>query len=63
MDGIESKPPRYYDKWMDEHHPDIMAGVRDKRWDEVEQLDDKKLRAKEAIHEARTQLFNGRATV
>lgn len=63
VDGIEAKPPRYYDKFMDEHHPHIMAEVREKRYEEMEDLDKYTLAAKEKKHEARTQLFAQRTTV
>ncbi len=57
FDGVEAKPPRYYDKWMDQNHPEIMEEVRQKRWDEREELEPSKLQAKEAIHQTRTNLF------
>ncbi len=63
FDGVEAKPPRYYDKWMDQNHPEIMEEVRQKRWDEREELEPSKLQAKEAIHQAKTNLFAKRDRV
>lgn len=63
VDGVECKPPRYYDKWMDANHPEIMEGVRQRRWDEMVELDKYTLSAKESIHEARTALFSGRSGI
>ncbi len=61
--GFEAKPPRYYDKWMDDNHPTIMEQVRQKRWDEHEELLPPKLAAKEKIHEARVNLFSSRGAI
>ncbi len=63
IDGIEAKPPRYYDKWMDENQPDIMQSVRETRWDECIQLEDRELRAREAEHTARVNLFQARKAI
>ncbi len=63
FDGVEAKPPRYYDKWMDKNQPDIMEGVRQSRWDNREELSPYTLAAKEKIHQGRTNLFAGRAAV
>ncbi len=63
FDGVEAKPPRYYDKWMDENHPALMASVRETRWDECEHLPHQKLIAKEKIATARVNLFQGRGKV
>lgn len=60
IEGVKAKPPRYYDKWMDQNHPDVMADVREARWD-PEKDDSKENRlAKEAHHAARLKLFNQR---
>lgn len=71
VNGKESKPPRYYDKYMD--LPDerggsrerraIMEEVREKRWNEKEDASDYTLAAKEAIEESRIKLFAGRDAV
>lgn len=63
FDGVEAKPPRYYDKWMDQNQPDVMEAVRDKRWEEHKELEPSKLRAKEKIHIARNNLFASRGAV
>ncbi len=63
VDGVEAKPPRYYDKWMDQHHPEMMEEVRQKRWDEAVWLEPSKLAAAEKIHTARNNLFAPRQTV
>lgn len=63
LDGRKYKPPRYYDKWMEEHHPEIMFDVKCKRDDEAVHLEEEKLRAKEKIHRARTQLFEKREKI
>ncbi len=62
VDGFEAKPPRYYDKWMDENQPRIMMEVREKRIAESVELDDYTLAAKEAIHKAQLGLFSQRST-
>lgn len=49
-------PPRYYDKWMDEHQPEIMADVRYTRDQEATYLEPEKLAAKEKIHISRNNL-------
>jgi hypothetical protein len=63
QEGKEYKPPRYYDKWMDEHHPEVMMQVREKRITEALELSRYTLDAKEAIHEARVGLFSHRGKV
>lgn len=60
MNGHPFKPPRYYDRWMDQHHPEIMEEVRHQRWKDAEQIGDEKLIMKEKIHRARTTLFGKR---
>ncbi len=57
INGKEAKPPRYYDKWMDANHPEIMEEVRQKRCDEAIQLSDYTLAAGEAITKSRINLF------
>lgn len=63
IEGREAKPPRYYDKWMDEHQPEVMEEVRERRWQEREEPSRERLRAKEAIHKSRVQLFGQRSKV
>lgn len=63
MNGRKSKPPRYYDKWMDENHPKLMMSVRRTRWEEAEQLTDEKLAMKEKIHEGRISIFDQRGKI
>ncbi len=60
VDGIEAKPPRYYDKWMDENLPFVMENVRQRRYDEAVELTKYQLQAGEKIHEARVSLFQRR---
>lgn len=65
VDGIECKPPRYYDKFMD--LPDekggsaerraIMEAVRDTRYNEMVDLPKDKLKAKAKIAESRANLY------
>ena len=63
VDGRETRPPRYYDKWLEANHPELMAQVRDKRWAELEELTKDQLRAMDAHHRARNELFNRRDKV
>jgi len=63
MDGKELRPPRYYDKWMDENHPRVMMEVREKRYEELVELSAKQLESKEKVHEAKVDLFQGRHAV
>lgn len=63
IDGKELKPPRYYDKWMDAHHPDVMMQVRERRIEEGIDIAPGQLVAKEKVHRARVALFQGRDAV
>lgn len=63
FDGRKLRPPRYYDKWMDNHYPDIMFDVRYTRDQNAEALQEQKLAAKEKIHHARVKLFQQRAKI
>ena len=63
LNGREQKPPRYYDKWMDQHHPEVMMLVREKRYEESQDLSSYSLAAKEKIHEARVGLYQKRDTI
>ncbi len=60
IDGYEAKPPRYYDKWMDKNHPDIMEDVRQKRFEEKRDMTKYSMMSAEKTHEARVELFYGR---
>ena len=60
VEGKEYRPPRYYDRWMDENQPEVMFDVRLKRDEECELLEGDKLAAKEKIHKARVNLFESR---
>lgn len=61
--GKEFRPPRYYDKVMDELHPEVMVGVREKRYSESPDYDERQLKAKAAIAASRVSLFGGRSAV
>jgi len=63
VDGIQQKPPRYYDKWLEKNHPELALQVREKRYAEMEDVEPDKLRAAEAIHESRNRLYGQRATL
>jgi hypothetical protein len=63
MDGRELKPPRYYDKWMDEHQPAVMMAVREQRYEDIVEIGDEKLIMKEKVHRARVALFQGRSGI
>ena len=61
MDGKEYRPPRYYDKFMDAEHPDVMMEVRAKRYEEIKEVTDYELNAREVTHMARVGLFENRS--
>ncbi len=63
IDGVEAKPPRYYDKFMDQQYPLIMEEVRQKRYDDVVELTRYQRNAGEAIHRSRIELFQKRDTI
>lgn len=63
VEGFESKPPRYYDKWLEKHHPYVFADVSEKRWNPEKDESKRNLEAKEAHHRARVQLFNQRVQI
>lgn len=78
VDGMPLKPPRYYDKWMDDDHSEkqqtircrdcsehrqVMMEVRRKRIEEAKELESSKLEAREKIHQAKVALFQGRDAV
>lgn len=60
INGSQLNPPRYYDKWMEANHPEIMEEVRYQRYIDSEQIGDEKLIMKEKVHRARVALFNSR---
>ncbi len=68
VDGIEAKPPRYYDKYMDlednkggsEERRAMMDGIRDRRFAEQKEMTKYQLMSGEKIHQARTELFQRR---
>jgi len=60
MEGQEMKPPRYYDKWMEAHHPRVMMAVKEQRLEDIVEIGDEKLIMKEKVHRARVALFQGR---
>ncbi len=63
VEGFESKPPRYYDKFMDDRFPYIMDAVRDRRYEEYVELSKYQLMSLEKITKARRSLFAERAGV
>lgn len=63
VNGTRAKPPRYYDKFMDEEHPEMMESVRQKRFEEMEELDRHQLRSMEINHQAKADLFSTRRKV
>lgn len=63
MNGVPMKPPRYYDRWMEDHHPEVMEEVRYQRFLDAERLDDPKLIAKEKIHRAKNRLYTSRGAI
>ncbi len=63
IDGFEGKPPRYYDKWLEAHDPEMAMVVRGQRIDAQEELSPYTRKAKEKIHEAQVSLFQGRGAV
>lgn len=63
VNGQKMKPPRYYDRYMDQEHPEVMEEVRHQRWLDGENIDDPKLIMKEKVHRARVALFSRRDAV
>lgn len=63
VEGREMRPPRFYDKWLEANHPEMMMEVRLKRYEETKELEEEKLQAKEKIHEAKVGLFQQRGKV
>lgn len=60
MDGREMKPPRYYDKWMEQFQPRVMLAVKEQRIEDIEDISEFNLIMKEKVHRARVNLFQGR---
>lgn len=71
VDGKRSRPPRYYDKFMDladekggcAERRELMFKVREKRADEFEFMREGRLEAMEKIHESRRRLFQDRGAI
>lgn len=63
MDGFELKPPRYYDKWMELHHPRIMMEVRERRIAEAKEVSEQELLAREKTHHSKVNLLERRDAV
>lgn len=63
LEGKPQKPPRYYDKLMEELAPEIMEEVRYQRWQDSVNIGDDKLIMAEKVHRARVNLFNPRGAV
>jgi len=63
VNGFPMKPPRYYDKWLEDHHPETFELVKLKRLENLEEVADEKLIMKRKVHEAKTKLFKSRSKV
>lgn len=71
VDGFELKPPRYYDKYMmledekggSEERRQIMLQVKEKRYEEMEDLDVYTLNAKETAHKRRNEYYDSRGAL
>lgn len=63
INGQASKPPRAYDKWLEEIDPDLMMKVRLKRYQEQKFKDARQLLAGEKIHQAKVALFQQRDAI
>lgn len=63
LNGFQMKPPRYYDKLLEERDPDLMMEVREKRYLEQRELSPRELAASERIAYARASLFQTRGAV
>jgi len=63
MDGMELKPPRYYDKWMEAKDPRLMMEVREQRLKDLVEIGDEQLIMKEKVHRAKVALFQTRGSV
>jgi hypothetical protein len=63
MNGFPIKPPRYYDRRMDEMAPEIMEQVRYQRWKDAVEIGDDQLIMKEKVHRARNKTFFNRGKI
>lgn len=65
LDGQEFRPPRFYDKWCEEHQPGIFHLVKQRRRErnEPEGRDATVLRAMERSHETRMKMFSKRGKI
>lgn len=63
INGFEGKPPRYYDKWLEQHQPEMAMLVRERRIEEARELEPLELDAKERTHQTRLDLFNPRNAI
>lgn len=63
MEGRPLKPPRYYDKWMEENHPRVMMDVKEQRLRDIVEIGDEELIMREKCHRARVNFFQGRDKV
>lgn len=63
LDGRPMKPPRYYDKLLEELDADLAEEVRAQRQKDAEEIGDEKLIMKEKVHRARMRLFSKRGKV
>lgn len=61
VNGQPFKPPRYYDKRMEEISPETMEAVRYQRWKDAEEIGDEKLIMMEKVHRARLRIFGNRS--
>ena len=60
INGRPQKPPRAYDKWLEQIDPELMADVRIKRYHEAKDRSEYSLLAAETIHKARLSLAQPR---
>ena len=60
VDGRFYKPPRYYDKKMEEINPDIMEEVRYQRWKDAEEIGDEELILQEKVMRHRKRTMGGK---
>lgn len=63
VEGKEFRPPRAYDKWLENHHPELFFQVKWEREKNARYLAPEKLEAKEKIHQSRARLFETRSKV
>ncbi len=63
VDGHEAKPPRFYDKWMDEHLPFVMDHVRQERYANALDLTKYQLNAMEVAEKSRADLYDKRLAI